>query len=628
MNIRSKTRLLFLLAILAFILSGCATTPPTATTATLPADDELLQRAQKAIKGGNYETAAREYLRLAEQSSALKRPEYQLQATTLLLQGNYINQAERVLKQIDPAILHSLQLLRRQLLAARIALINHRTGDALQALNIPIPKNLTNSQQAELYQLRAEAYSRRNNPLKAAQNHVLSSAFINDAETESLRAAQHTIWQLLNAIPADELNNLSSEPAPNAFSGWLELVHIARDSQNRPTDVNARINSWRQRYPDHRADQSILDALLARQNKLAQHPQHIALLLPFSGPYKKPATVIRDGFLAAYYQHQNKPDNHKQPQSQIQVYDTSHFDSITKAYNQAVSDGAEFIVGPLAKDDVTRLSRNQTLPVPTLTLNYGEQDSITEGLYQFGLAPEQEAQQAAERAWLDGHNKGIMIIPASDWGERVGQAFAEHWEKLGGTLMKQESYPSEKNDFSVQLQALLELDLSKTRLRKLKSLLHEDLRFEPRRRQDADFIFMAAFPRQARLLRPQLRFHYASRLPVYATSHVFTGKRNRYKDRDMDGIQFSDTPWTLNRTTGPLKRSINKLWPEQMRDYTRFFALGIDAYQLIPQLDYLRMFQHERFNGITGVLHLNEDQHIFRTLKWAQFKKGLPNILQ
>ena len=138
---------------------------------------------------------------------------------------------------------------------------------------------------------------------------------------------------------------------------------------------------------------------------------------------------------------------------------------------------------------------------------------------------------------------------------------------------------------------------------------------------------MAAFPRQARLLRPQLRFHYASSLPVYATSHVFTGKRDRYTDRDMDGIVFCDTPWTLDRSAVPLKRQINALWPEQMRDYTRFYALGIDAYNLIPQLDYLRMFRHERINGMTGILSLNEDQHIFRTLKWAQFDKGLPILI-
>jgi len=628
MNIRSKTCLLFLPAILALILNGCATAPP--AVSPVPADSELLLQAEKEVEKGNLEAAARTYLRLAEIASELKRPEYLLQATSLLLQGNHAEQAERVLKQINPATLHDLQLMRRQLLAARIALINHRTGDALQALDMPIPPALTDAQQAQLYQLRAEAYSRRNNPLKAAQNYVLSSTFITDPEAQM--ATQYKIWQLLAAIPDEALNRITSAPAPDTFSGWLELMRIARASQSRPLDVATLIARWHQNYPHHNVDQMILDALLARQGKVAQHPQHIALLLPFNGPYQKPAAVIRDGFFAAYYQQQAREPGNDNPgdtpldRPEIRVYDLSRFDSINQAYNQAVSEGAEFIVGPLDKDDVSELNRKGQLPVPTLTFNYSEPGKLTSGLYQFGLSPEQEAQQVAEKAWLDGHNQALVIIPNSDWGERMAAAFTEHWEKLGGTLLKQQTYPSDKNDFSVQLQAMLELDISKHRYLKLKSLLHQDLRFEPRRRQDADFIFMAAFPRQARLLRPQLRFHYASSLPVYATSHVFTGKRDRYTDRDMDDIVFCDTPWTLERTPDPLKRQILTLWPEPMRDYTRFFALGIDAYKLIPQLDYLRMFKHERVNGMTGILSLNEDQQIYRTLKWAQFDKGLPRL--
>ena len=625
MSIRSKTCLLIFAAILTLILNGCATAPPTAPP--VPTDNELLQQAGDEVEKGHLETAAHIYLRLAEIGSEMKRAEYLLQAATLLLQGNNAEQAEQVLKQLDPATLHDQQLMRRQLLVARIALINHRTGDALQALDMPIPPALTDDQQAQLYQLRAEAYSRRNDTLRAVQNYVISSTFITSAEDQL--ATQYKIWQLLAAIPDQELNKITSPPPPDTFSGWLELVRIARASQSRPMDVANQIARWRRNYPRHNVEQVILDALLARQGKASQHPQHIALLMPFEGPYQKPAAVIRDGFFAAYYQQQARETNGGTPPVRplIRVYDLGRFDSINEAYNQAVSDGAEFIVGPLDKDNVTKLSRMGKLPVPTLTLNYSDPGKTTAGLFQFGLSPEQEAQQVAEKAWLDGHNQALIIIPDSDWGKRMLEAFSVHWEELGGTVLKQQTYPGDKNDFSEQLQSLLELDISKNRYLKLKSLLRQDLRFEPRRRQDADFIFMAAFPRQARLLRPQLRFHYASDLPVYATSHVFTGKPDRYTDRDMDDIIFCDTPWTLEENPDPLKRRILSLWPEQMRDYSRFFALGIDAYQLIPQLDYLRMFKHERINGMTGILGLNGDQQIFRTLKWAQFDNGLPKLI-
>jgi hypothetical protein len=619
MNRQTITFHLLILAILALLLNGCAVAPPGVETA--PADDQLLQQAEAASKRGDLDSAARYYLRLAEQGSTLKRPEYQLQAVSLLLQANHIDQAERLITQIDPQSLHELQRIRLHLMQARIALINHRTGDALQALDISQPASLPDAQRAELYELRAEAYGRRNDTVKAAQNYVIATQYIEDPEQRL--NVQLQIWQLLAQLPAQTLKELSRTPPPDEFSGWLELMQIARDSKEKPIDVDARLQLWRAKYPQHKADQSILDALLARQGKTARHPKQIALLLPLSGPYQKPAAVIRDGFMAAYY---SQPKNSTTTTS-IRIYDTTRFDTITEAYNHAVADGAGFIIGPLSKDNVATLASERQLPVPVLTLNYTDRPGATRDFYQFGLSPEQEAQQVAERAWLDGNNRALMLTPDSPWGERIARAFSDSWENLGGILLKQEQYPDDKNDFSIQIQSLLELDRSKDRHLKLNALLHRDLRFEPRRRQDADFVFLAAFPRQARLIRPQLKFHYASDLPVYSTSHVFTGKRDRYKDRDMDDIQFCDTPWTLDEAS-PLQIRISRLWPDQTREYTRFFALGIDAFNLIPQLDYLRMFRHERYSGVTGVLSLNEDRHIFRSLQWAQFDNGLPTRLQ
>ncbi len=608
------------LIILALFLGGCAVSPPSTTQSPAPAENELLQRAQTAIVNGNLADAARDYLLLVDQGSTLKQSEYRLQAASLYLQANRISRAEQVLRQIEPGTLHGLQLVRQQLLIARIALINHRTGDALSALEVTQPPELADEHRAELYQLRAEAYERRRNPLKAVQSLVIANNYIHDPSQKL--ALQHKIWQILAAIPTPALATIASAPAPDEFTGWLELMRIAKESKVAPIDVNSRIQQWRIQFPDLPVDQTILDSLLARQGKVIKFPQHIALLLPFTGAYEKPAAVIRDGFLAAHYDRTANKD------IQLSIYDSSRYESIYQTYQQAIIDGASFVVGPLIKDDVTALGRQQPLPIPVLTLNYGELSNPNPDFYQFGLAPEQEAQQAAERAWLDGNNRALVLTPTSPWGTRVFQSFAEHWEKLGGELLKQQDYPGNKNDFADQIQHLLELNESKSRRRALQSLLKHPLYFEPRRRQDADFIFMAAFPRQARLLRPQLKFHYASELPIYSTSHVFTGNRNRYKDRDMDDIQFCDMGWTLDNPPSALKRKLLKLWPEPMRDYARFFALGIDAYQLIPQLEDLRMFQHERFNGVTGQLFVTEDQLVARTLKWAQFSRGLPVLLQ
>ena len=70
-----------------------------------------------------------------------------------------------------------------------------------------------------------------------------------------------------------------------------------------------------------------------------------------------------------------------------------------------------------------------------------------------------------------------------------------------------------------------------------------ELEFEPRRRQDIDIVFMAAFPAGARQLMPQLAFHHGADLPVHATSHVWSGVPDPANDRDLDGVVFGDMPW-------------------------------------------------------------------------------------
>ena len=47
------------------------------------------------------------------------------------------------------------------------------------------------------------------------------------------------------------------------------------------------------------------------------------------------------------------------------------------------------------------------------------------------------------------------------------------------------------------------------------------------------------------MIRPQLNFHQANNLPVYSTSHVFSGFVNTRTDHDIDNVTFGDMPWVL-----------------------------------------------------------------------------------
>ncbi|MCK5092980.1 MAG: penicillin-binding protein activator, partial [Gammaproteobacteria bacterium] len=280
---------------------------------------------------------------------------------------------------------------------------------------------------------------------------------------------------------------------------------------------------------------------------------------------------------------------------------------------------------------VSHLASMEPLPVPVLALNTTETNLfVPDNFYQFGLSPEDEAQQVAERATLEGLGNAIVITPEGDWGERVYTRFSERFTELGGEILEQQAYSLESNDFSDQIRSLLNLDESWQRHRSLKILLNRDVKFEPRRRKDVDFVFMAAFPRQARLITPQLQFHHASDLPVYATSHIYSGKQNPGEDRDMNGVIFCDTPWTLSKqhTKGELQQSINQLWPNASTHYSRLHAIGIDAYNILPYLAWLKETQYERYTGVTGNLYLDQYNKIHRTLKWARFVNGRPSVIQ
>ncbi len=625
-----------LFAGLAF-LGGCAVTPPAPPAA--PDNAELLAEARQALARGDHQAAARAHLRLAERAArageALSAVEHRLQAADLLLQGNHLEEVRRILAHLPerlPEQAPAAVSARRTLLLARLALAENHPRQALERLrslegDVRLPSDLA----AAVHEWRARAYLRAGNLLESVRERVALDTLLPVEDATRRRENQIQLWQTLQRLSEPALRALRLAPPPDVLSGWLELAQIAREAQRRPQTVRERVAEWRLRYPGHPVEEEIIAAVLARQLDEVRRPQHIALLLPHHGPYGRAAAALRDGFLAAHYAREF-PDY----RPIIRIYDVPEDPNrVVAVYHRAVQEGAELVVGPLRKAAVDRLlelgiqggafPRAGRLPVTTLTLNYASHlpARVPAGLFQFGLAPEDEARQVAERAWLDGHNQALALLPEGPWGQRLLNAFRETWEALGGKLLEYQFYPPKDNDFSPSIQALLNLDESYAQRRAVEAVIGRPVKFEPRRRQDADFLFLGAFPRQARLIRPQLKFHYASRLPVYATSHLFTGRPDRNADRDMDGIVFCDIPWVLGDPP-PLKRRVEALWPQSATQYTRFYALGADAYRLIPLLENLHTYRHERFSGATGTLYLVQGNRLFRELTWAHFRNGLP----
>jgi outer membrane PBP1 activator LpoA protein len=294
-----------------------------------------------------------------------------------------------------------------------------------------------------------------------------------------------------------------------------------------------------------------------------------------------------------------------------------------------VAEGAAFVIGPLAKSAVATLARRRELEVPVLSLNYLPEDSSARTpsrMYQFGLLPEDEARQAAEAAIQNDHFNAVALVPDGDWGRRMLEAFGRRFEELGGVLLGAAQYNSRATDYARPIQSVLNLDRSYARERRLQSTIQRNVRFEPRRRQDVEIVFVAAMPRQARLLEPQLEFHRAADLPAYATSHVFSGTPDPDADWDMNGLYFTEIPWLLDnlRTPDRLYRAVSSHWPAIHAQYPRLYALGIDAFSVLPHLERMGADTGSGLAGRTGRLTLDERNRIHRQLQWAWFDEGVP----
>jgi hypothetical protein len=338
-------------------------------------------------------------------------------------------------------------------------------------------------------------------------------------------------------------------------------------------------------------------------------PQRVALLLPLSGSQAAVGEAVRDGFLAA---HLASAD----PRPEILILDEGQPDP-AGAYRAALAAGANAIVGPLLKDSVAQVA---TLAgtTPTLALNYLDAASAAPaGFFQFALAPEDEAQQVAEQAGWQGQLRAIALAPNTEWGRRVLGSFVRRLEELGGTVLGYRLYDPAATDFTADIQQLLLLDESRGRERALSAFLGRSLDFEPRRRGDLDFIFLAANPGAGRLIRPQLRFLYAGDVPTYATSAIF--QPGTGGEEDLDGIMFADAPVLLasTREARELRTTIARRWPPGAQSRMRLYAMGHDAWKLTMTLASLPA----EFDGLSGRLYADPQGRIHRRLNWARFQR-------
>lgn len=668
-TLKHQPRLETLLIVLIFLLSGCTQLPLNKNTNDAPT--QVVQKKVSSVldyiepestsdsespSGVAFDKAALiDIVQQAKKSRSPRREALLIKATHTALsqesaQANQqqwpeqVKLATKIYALIDTSQLNQSDLdYYYELIGLELAVAQRNQKYAQQKLTaldaisssrkIPLATKhyLTDSR------IRASALSMQGDNIAAARFLVFRTEGSIFPETD--RQLMHDrAWHYLSLHRQESSNQtkrkkrgITSAQAPSEeWQAWLELNDIFELSdQSQLGLMHGKIKSWSRDWNETQIGRlppfEVTDFMLA-DFKAAQH---VAIFLPTSGQLQHAGKAIIDGLMASYYREQNQTS----AQLKVTIYDTAQAESIADLYMRAKDHGAEFIIGPLQKENVEALKQyiaNIPTPedrLPVLALNYtGDNVSTSRHFFEFGLSAEDEAMAVADHALAQGLDRVLILRPDSAWGERVSTAFKQQFNALNGQVLDETAF-SEPRQFSKEVQHLLGLQISRSRHKEMERELGQKLEYTPRRRQDVDFIFLLATPNEARQLKPTINYHYGQKIPVFATSHVYAGKSNPTFDKDLNNIQFVDIPWVLSQDIA-LKKTFEQHIPNAQTQFQRLHALGIDAFSLMREFPILKHVSSSELNGATGILTIQADGRVNRQLSWAKFKRGNVKVIE
>jgi len=596
------------IALLTVILPNCSTIQPIETI-TVEQSNPLAIQAQEALSQQQFSRAALLFVQLADGSSAPLKSQYLISAIEAYLNANDPANADML---ISTLLVRSSQLSTRSKLALAEILLNQgKAENTIELLMSVNESNLSTQQRIDLHTLSSTAFFQAGNLIESARERIVLDALISQPN-EKLNN-QINLLEVLSLISEHALNFLRPTADSN-MAGWIDLA-IIKKQQVTFNPNSPSVDSWKQLHPSHTANGSFLSTIAEQSQQNFKAPNKVGVFLPSQGTFAQAAFSVRRGITAAAYSMANRWP------LDISFYDTSSA-PIETLYQQAINDGIQVIIGPLDKTNISKVAALTDLPIPVIGLNKNG-NHHSNNYYEFSLSPEEDITQVLSLAWLKGYQKALILTPQSGSGERLASHFSTLWQQLGGEILGVQTYAVKQADYSIPIKNLLHIDDSIHRFKQLRQRLNLSIKFEERRRHDADFIFLLAAPREGRLIKPQLRFHRAANITVFSTSKIYEGELNKVANRDLDDVFFCDMPWLIEPTNGqsdPLNNALT-LWPNTRGLHRRLTAFGYDAYQLIPRLEHLKSNDFARLNGKTGILSMNKNV-INRQLSCGQFKRG------
>jgi outer membrane PBP1 activator LpoA protein len=589
---------------LLFSLALAACVPANAPRS--PAELAAAQSAEALSRQGQFDQAAQAWLALATQSRG-HADSYRLLAAEAWREEGQLDRAAPVLDSIKRQRLSGDEPLRFDLLRAELALSRHDTATALRLTtqpNVVAPPAL----QLRLLEWRARAMAASGDRWGAARTRVQMDGQLSGFDHTQNR---QQILELLNQVGVESLKQRAAAmQRGDRMLPWVNeaLSQLGVAVAQPPPDLQQPVGT-------------LLPGADANVREGYKVPAQVALLLPNDGNYAAASTAIREGFFAAYL---DAGRNHA-PRPSVRVYDSQGTaDGAVKAYQQAVSDGARLVVGPLTRGEVSAVFGQAQLPVPVLALNHPDDKQLpAANASEFGLLPETEGAQAADHMVERGLRQVYALVSTDDFAQRAADAFKAELAARGGQLAGTITLPPGVTSYA---SIIAGLKLPTTPAASAPAASGTAAPAGSSVVNDAG-IFISMRPAQARLLLPQLRIAQVN-LPVFATSHVYEGSDDAAANRDLNGVEFCDAPWLFDAQPGlPNRDGVAARLPAARGGAARLFAFGMDAWNLVPYLDWLRAHPGSYVPGASGQLAADQFGRVRRVLIWAQFQNGLARPL-
>ncbi|WOC25803.1 penicillin-binding protein activator [Pseudoalteromonas sp. N1230-9] len=495
-----------------------------------------------------------------------------------------------------------------------IALAQEQQGKsdlALEQLRVLEPELNLPEHKAWHQYLTGRVYASQGLPKQAMPYYFAASTISND-NNFSVANLNQDLWHSLTQLSSYALERFNRGSVVQ--QGWVNLALYHQVYLGAPVELHQAMNNWMRRYPGHPAAEVLPKKVTELIEVEPLTVNRLAVLIPQSGANERLGDALKAGVLAAL-------DNN--PLEETLFIDESL--SAAEIALKLTEFKADFVIGPLLKSNIEKLSTAQTLiDYPVMHLNTFDGERVSQQHFFFALNPEHEVQQALERFLTAGYQKPMLLAPNNSNGQRLVEYFNTQWQRYS-EVKPQVGFYASKDDMPKTITGLLEVDQSKERIKVVKSLFRQEVESETRSRSDVDVIYILGDATETRLIKPYLDVNvstFAERIPLYASSKSHSKQIDRTDKGDLDGLYFTELPWMLEGQIKQhnLRQQYESLWPENADINQRLFAMTYDATSMLGSVKQLSMVAGKRFNGISGELSIASNGHVTRSLDWAQYK--------